>query len=255
MTTTTKTKILARELSVFHGDIRAVRDLTLAIPEHCIYGVIGPSRSGKTSLLRTINLLSVEVDGARTSGCLQIDGQDILRPGIDRARLRRRVSIVFARPEQLPGSVYENLVYGPRLAGAGSAADLGALVESSLKAAGLWDEVKDRLRSSARALSGGQQQRLCLARAIAMQPEIILLDEPCSGLDPISTSKIEETLRSLRGRTTCVLVTNNIKQAARLTDFTAFLLFGERIEDGPTSSLFGAPRDQRTADYVEGRFG
>jgi phosphate transport system ATP-binding protein len=252
---TARPKLDVRALRVSYGRVSAVRDLDLAVPTGSIYALIGPARSGKTSLLRTINLLSLEIDGAEAAGRILLDGEDILRPDVDRARLRRRVGMVFATPQPLPGSIYDNLVYGPRLAGVRGQARLTALVEASLSAAQLWDEVKDRLDKSAFALSGGQQQRLCLARTIALDPEIVLLDEPCSGLDPISTLKIEEAMRSLRSRFTWVLVTNNTKQAARVSDRTAFLLGGELVEEGPTAQLFTAPKDARTADYVEGRFG
>jgi len=248
-------KLEVRALSIRYERVPAVRDLDLAVPAGSIYAIIGPAGSGKTSLLRTVNLLSLEVDGAEAAGRILIDGEDILRPDIDRARLRRRVGMVFATPQPLPGTVYDNLVYGPRLAGVRGQARLDELVESSLRASQLWDEVKDRLGKSAFALSGGQQQRLCLARTIALGPEIVLLDEPCSGLDPISTLKIEETMRSLRSRFTWVLVTNNTKQAARVSDRTAFLLGGELVEEAPTPQLFTAPKDARTGDYVEGRFG
>jgi phosphate transport system ATP-binding protein len=249
------TKIDIRALTVRYSGPAVVRDLTLAIPENSIYALIGPSGSGKTSVLRTLNLLSVDVDRARVEGQILVDGQDVLRAGVDRAALRRRIGMVFATPQPLPGSIYDNLVYGPRLGGIHGRADLDVLVETSLRAAELWDEVKDRLRRSAFALSGGQQQRLCIARTIALGPEVILLDEPCSGLDPISTLKIEEMMRSLRSRFTWVLVTNNTKQAARVSQRTAFLLLGELVEDGPTAALFTSPRDERTGDYIEGRFG
>jgi len=248
-------KLAIRGLHVRYGQLRAVRGVDLAIPAGCVYAIIGPARSGKTSLLRTINLLSLEVDGAAVEGRILVDGEDVLRGDVDRARLRRRVGMVFATPQPLPGTIHDNLVYGPRLAGVRAPSQLAALIEESLRAAQLWDEVKDRLHESASALSGGQQQRLCLARTIALGPEIVLLDEPCSGLDPISTLKIEETMRSLRSRFTWVLVTNNTKQAARVSDRTAFMLAGELIEEAPTGRLFTAPVDQRTADYVEGRFG
>jgi len=252
---TTSPKLDVRALDVRYGRVSAVRGLDLAVPPGSICAIIGPARSGKTSLLRTINLLSLEIDGAEVDGRILVDGEDILRPDTDRARLRRRIGMVFATPQPLPGSIRDNLVYGPRLAGVHGQARLAALVESSLRAAQLWDEVKDRLDLSAFALSGGQQQRLCLARTIALDPEIVLLDEPCSGLDPISTLKIEETMRALRSRFTWVLVTNNTKQAARVSDRTAFLLGGELVEEAPTAQLFTAPRDPRTGDYVEGRFG
>lgn len=249
------TKIDICKLSVRYGGPAVVRNVDLAIPEKSIYAIIGPSGSGKTSLLRTINLLSVDVDRARIDGRLLIDGSDVLRPGVDRSALRRRVGMVFASPQPLPGSVYDNLIYGPRLSGVSGRTELAELVESSLRAAELWDEVKDRLQRSALALSGGQQQRLCFARTLALRPEVVLLDEPCSGLDPISTLKIEEMMRSLRSRFTWVLVTNNTKQAARVSQRTAFLLQGELVEAGPTAALFTTPRDSRTGDYIEGRFG
>ena len=248
-------KIDIRELTIRYAGPPVVRDVDLAIPENSIYAIIGPSGSGKTSILRTINLLSVDVDRARVEGQILVDGKDVLHDKVDRADLRRKVGMVFATPQPLPGSIFDNLVYGPRLGGVRRRADLDALVESSLRAAELWDEVKDRLRVSAFALSGGQQQRLCIARTLALGPEVVLLDEPCSGLDPVSTFKIEEMMRSLRSRFTWVLVTNNTKQAARVSQRTAFLLLGELLEDGPTAELFTAPRNPRTGDYLEGRFG
>jgi phosphate transport system ATP-binding protein len=248
-------KLTTRGLQVRYGPLVAVRGVDLAIPAGCVYAIIGPARSGKTSVLRTMNLLSVEVDGAAVEGRILVDGEDVLGRDVDRVRLRRRIGMVFATPQPLPGTIHDNLVYGPRLAGVRAASKLAAVVEESLRAAQLWDEVKDRLHRSASALSGGQQQRLCLARTIALGPEIVLLDEPCSGLDPISTLKIEETMRALRSRFTWVLVTNNTKQAARVSDRTAFMLAGELIEEAPTDRLFTAPADPRTADYVEGRFG
>lgn len=248
-------KIDIRKLTIGYAGPPVVRDVDLAIPENSIYAIIGPAGSGKTSILRTINLLSVDVDRARVAGQILLDEKDVLRAEVDRTSLRRRVGMVFATPQPLPGSIYDNLVYGPRLAGIHRRAELDELVESSLRAAELWDEVKDRLRRSAFALSGGQQQRLCIARTIALGPEVVLLDEPCSGLDPISTFKIEEMMRSLRSRFTWVLVTNNTKQAARVSERTAFLLLGELLEDGPTAELFTAPKNARTGDYIEGRFG
>ena len=248
-------KLVTRALHVRYGRVPAVRGVDVDIPAGAIYAIIGPARSGKTSLLRSMNLLSIEVDGATVEGRILMDGENVLRPDVDRVRLRRRIGMVFATPQPLPGTIYDNLVYGPRLAGVRTRSALADLVEQSLRAAQLWDEVKDRLGRSALALSGGQQQRLCLARTIALGPEVVLLDEPCSGLDPISTLKIEETMRSLRSRFTWVLVTNNTKQAARVSDRTAFMLAGELVEEAPTDRLFTAPRDTRTGDYVEGRFG
>lgn len=248
-------KVELRKLTIGYQGPPVVLSLDLAIPKNSIYAIIGPAGSGKTSVLRTITLLSVDVDRAKVQGQVLIDGKDVMRPDVDRAELRRRVGMVFATPQPLPGSITDNLTYGPRLAGVKGRADLAQLVESSLRAAELWDEVKDRLKRSAFALSGGQQQRLCIARTIALAPEVVLLDEPCSGLDPISTLKIEEMMHSLQSRFTWVLVTNNTKQAARVSHRTAFLLQGELVEDGPTTRLFTAPHDTRTGDYLEGRFG
>lgn len=253
--TAARTKIQLAGLSIGFAGKPSVHDVNLAIPEHSVYALIGPSGSGKTSVLRTINLLSIEVDHAEVQGQVLLDGSDVLAKGVDRTAVRRRVGMVFAQPQPLPGSIYYNLTYGPRLAGKKSRAELEQLVESSLRAAELWEEVKDRLTSSAFALSGGQQQRLCIARALTLSPEVVLLDEPCSGLDPISTYKIEEMMRSLKQRLTWVIVTNNTKQAARVSDRTAFMLSGRLIEDDVTQRLFTKPRDPRTADYVEGRFG
>jgi phosphate transport system ATP-binding protein len=201
--------------------------------------------------------MSVELDGARVEGSIKMDDEEILgRKGADNlAQLRRKVGIVFATPQPLPRSIYENIVFGPRIAGVKKKAELDALVEETQRAAQLWDEVKDRLDLMGTALSGGQQQRLCLARTLALRPEVVLLDEPCSGLDPISTYKIEESMQELKANITFVLVTNNTKQAARVADRTAFFLMGEVVEDGPTSKVFTRPNDQRTSDYIEGRFG
>jgi len=245
----------ARRLTIGYGGAPVVRGVDLMIPRGSIYALIGPAASGKTSLLRTFNLLALDVDRARVEGEVLVAGEPILGRDVDRARHRRRVGMVFATPQPLPGSIAHNLTFGPRLAGVRARSELAAIAESSLRLAQLWDEVKDRLEAPARALSGGQQQRLCLARTLALDPEIILLDEPCSGLDPIATLKIEDAMRSLRERITWVLVTNNTKQAARVSDRTAFLLSGELVEAGPTDQLFTRPSDRRTGDYLEGRFG
>jgi phosphate transport system ATP-binding protein len=248
-------KIRLEQLSISYGDREVVRRLDLSIPTGAIYALIGPAGSGKTSVLRTISLLSIDIDDARVTGKVLLDGRDLLGEGLDRPALRRRVALVFATPQPLPGSIYHNLTFGPRLAGRKARRELEALVEASLRSAELWDEVKDRLHGPASALSGGQQQRLCIARALALNPEVVLLDEPCSGLDPISTARIESMMRSLQSKLTWVIVTNNTKQAARVSDRAAFLLSGELVEDGPTERLFTRPSDPRTADYVEGRFG
>ncbi len=248
-------KIANRNFSVFYGAIRALRGITLDVRAHQILGIIGPAGSGKTALLRAMNRLNDLNPNCRVVGQILLDGEDIYQPDFDAVRLRKRVGMVFALPVPLPLSLFDNIVYGPRLSGIRARTRLNELVERSLQAAFLWDEVKDRLHTSAMRLSGGQQQRLCLARVLAMEPEVILLDEPCSGLDPISTARIEEALIALKSKYTIVLVTNNTKQAARVADITAFLLQGELIEVGPTSRIFTAPEDQRTNDYVSGRFG
>jgi phosphate transport system ATP-binding protein len=248
-------KLELRALSIRYDGPPIVRAVNLGVPANSIYAFIGPAGSGKTSILRTINLLATDVDGARVTGEVLLDGTDVLTARVDRAIIRRKIPMVFATPQPLPRSIYENLVFGPRLAGVKDKGKLDALVEASLSAAQLWAEVKDRLGHSAFALSGGQQQRLCIARAIALEPEVILLDEPCSGLDPISTLKIEEAMQALKDRYTWLIVTNNTKQAARVSDRTAFFLMGDLVEDAPTDRLFTAPRDQRTSDYIEGRFG
>jgi len=249
-------KLEIKDLTIrYDGGPPVVRKVGLAIGQNSIYAFIGPAGSGKTSILRTINLLSIDVDRAQVEGEVRLDGIDLLTARVDRARIRRKVPMVFATPQPLPRSIYENLVFGPRLAGIRQRPRLDELVEKSLTAAQLWGEVKDRLHQSAFTLSGGQQQRLCIARAIALEPELILLDEPCSGLDPISTLRIEEAMESLKERYTWIIVTNNTKQAARVSERTAFFLMGELVEDGPTGRLFTAPRDARTGDYIEGRFG
>ncbi len=257
MTSQPKTDVhlAARDFSLFFGQNQALRDITLDVRRHAILGIIGPSGSGKTSFLRALNRLNDLHPDCHTEGLLTIDGADIYHPAFDPVALRKRVGMVFALPIPLPMSIYENVVYGPRLAGRQRRGALDELVESSLRSAFLWDEVKDRLHTSGMRLSGGQQQRLCLARVLAMRAEVILLDEPCSGLDPISTAKIEEALTALKARHTIVLVTNNTKQAARIADETAFFLMGELVEHGPTRQLFTVPNDPRTNDYVTGRFG
>jgi phosphate transport system ATP-binding protein len=248
-------KIAVRNFSAFLGRTQALRSITLDVPQNLILGIIGPAASGKTTFLRALNRLNDLAPDSRMEGDILLDGQNIYGPEYDVVGLRRRVGMVFALPISLPMSIYANVTYGPRLAGIRDGDRLGELVEQSLKAAFLWDEVKDRLNTSALRLSGGQQQRLCLARVLAMEPEVVLLDEPCSGLDPISTAKIEEALTVLKRRYTIVLVTNNTKQAGRIADQTAFFLLGELIEIEATHQLFTRPRDQRTNDYVTGRFG
>jgi len=252
---TDNVKIATRNFSVFYGAARALHGISLDVPAHQILGIIGPAGSGKTALLRAMNRLNDLNPDCRAEGQILLDGQDIYQPDFDAVRLRKQVGMVFALPVPLPMSLFDNIAYGPRLSGIRTRMRLNSLVERSLQSAFLWDEVKDRLHTSAMRLSGGQQQRLCLARVLAMEPEVILLDEPCSGLDPISTARIEEALIALKSKYTIVLVTNNTKQAARVADTTAFLLQGELVEVGPTDRIFTAPGDQKTNDYVSGRFG
>ncbi len=248
------TKMAVQDWSVWYGAIHALKSVTLEIAPREILGVIGPANSGKTSLLRSLNRMNETNPAFRYTGTITLDGRDLYRD-LESQQVRRRVGIVFALPLPLPISIYDNVIYGPRLRGERSRGRLDGLVERSLDAASLWDEVKDRLHQSAMKLSGGQQQRLCIARTLAMEPEVILFDEPCSGLDPISTAKVEETMVQLKTRYTLVLVTNNTKQAARVSDRVAFFLMGELIELGRTDLIFTAPHDHRTNDYITGRFG
>ena len=248
-------KIIVQTFSVFFGKVQSLRWITMSIAPNRILGIIGPSSSGKTTFLRSLNRLNDLVPDSHMEGKILIDGEDITHPACDVVRLRKRVGMVFALPVALPDSIYENIVYGPRLSGVRSGDLLDERVEKSLQAAFLWDEVKDRLKTSALRLSGGQQQRLCLARVLAMEPEIILLDEPCSGLDPISTAKIEEALTLLKKQYTIILVTNNTKQAGRIADDTAFFLMGELVEYGETGKVFTVPKNPKTNEYITGRFG
>ena len=248
-------KIRIEDLSFFYGDFQALDQVNLDIRPREVFGLMGPAKSGKSTLLRVLNRMCDLLTGIRVEGRVRLDQEDILAPDYDVVSLRRRVGLVLSRPTPLPRSVYENLALAPRLAGQKNRGELNDLVERSLKAAQLWDEVKDRLEDSALKLSGGQQQRLCLARTLAMEPEVILLDEPTSGLDPISTAKIEATLLELKKQYTIILVSNNTKQIARATDRVAFLLMSRIIEIGDTNQIFTVPKDPRTDDYISGRFG
>ena len=246
--------ISIRDLNIRWGGESVLRGLSLDIVPNELLSIIGPSNSGKTTFLRSLNRLNDLDPGISKTGRILLDGRDIDREiGIE--ELRKRIGMIFALPIPLPISVYDNVTYGPRLAGVRKKDTLDRIVEDSLKAAFLWDEVRDRLKSSAQKLSGGQQQRLCIARTLALEPDVILFDEPCSGLDPISTAKVEDSMLELRKRHTIVLVTNNTKQAARVGTRTAFFLMGEMVEVGPTGLIFTSPADKRTEDYVVGRFG
>ncbi|MBI2016948.1 MAG: phosphate ABC transporter ATP-binding protein [Candidatus Rokubacteria bacterium] len=241
-------------LSFWYGAKLALRDVTMSVPKHRITAYIGPSGCGKSTLLRCLNRMNDLVDGVRLEGTIRIGGTDIHDPALDVTELRKRVGMVFQKSNPFPKSVFENVAYGPRILGVRSA-DLEGIVERSLRAAALWDEVQDRLADSALSLSGGQQQRLCIARAIAVEPDVLLMDEPCSALDPIATAKIEELMLELKDSYTIVIVTHIMLQAARVSDYTGFLLLGELVEYGVTRDLFTNPRDKRTEDYITGRFG
>jgi len=247
-------KIIIKNLSASYSNISALRNVTFSIKENEILGVIGPANSGKTSFLRTLNRLNDLDPRFQCQGEVLIDGKDIYRKW-NVFELRKKVGMVFALPSPLPISIFENLAYGPRRHGIRSKKQLAEIVERSLNAAFLWEEVKDRLHESALKLSGGQQQRLCIARTLALEPEIILFDEPCSGLDPISTAKIEEAMYELKNDYTLILVTNNTKQAARVSDRVAFFLMGELVEIDKTDKIFTVPKDKRTEGYISGRYG
>ena len=247
--------IQAKAFNAWYGSFQAIHDLTLDIPRQSVTALIGPSGCGKSTFLRWMNRMNDTIAGARASGTLTLDGEDILARSVDVVDLRRRVGMVFQRPNPFPKSIFDNVAFGPRLHWRHSRADLEDLVEQSLRSAALWNEVKDRLHSSALGLSGGQQQRLCIARAIAGGPEVLLMDEPCSALDPKSTASVEELIRELRTAYTIVIVTHNMQQASRISDRTAFFFEGSLIEAGQTETLFTNPKSKQTEDYVTGRFG
>jgi phosphate transport system ATP-binding protein len=249
-------KMRADKVSVYYGDKQALRDVSINIYDDLVTAFIGPSGCGKSTFLRCLNRMNDTISSARVTGKITLDDQDITASGMDVVQLRARVGMVFQKPNPFPKSIYDNVAYGPRIHGLStSKSELDGIVESSLKRAGLWDEVKDRLQESGTALSGGQQQRLCIARAIAVDPEVILMDEPCSALDPIATAKIEELIHELRGRYAIAIVTHNMQQAARVSQRTAFYHLGELVEYGKTSEMFTNPRQQRTQDYITGRYG
>ncbi len=243
----------AVDVSVYYGDARAVNDVNLVVPANQVVALIGPSGCGKSTLLRCFNRMNDLIPGAWVDGEVRFHGQNLYEEDVDPVEVRRRIGMVFQKPNPFPKSVYENTAFGPRING--FEGDLGELVETSLRQAALWDEVHDRLGDSAYDLSGGQQQRLCIARTLAVKPEIVLMDEPASALDPIATQKIEDLIYELKQDYTIVIVTHNMQQAARISDYTAFLYMGELIEYGPTDAIFTNPREERTEAYVTGRFG
>lgn len=248
-------KLKIENLDLYYEKFHALKSINLSIPRNRIAAFIGPSGCGKSTLLKTLNRMNDLVPGCRVTGKVLLDGTDVLAPDTDVNLLRKRVGMVFQKPNPFPMSVYDNIAYGPRTHGVRSKVKLDEIVEKSLRDAAIWDEVKDRLKKSALGLSGGQQQRLCIARALAVEPEVLLMDEPTSALDPISTAKIEDLAAELKKQFTIVIVTHNMQQAVRISDRTAFFLLGEMVEFGATESLFSMPRDKRTEDYITGRFG
>ena len=249
-----KVKFDVRSLNLFYGEFQALKQINMQIKEHEITALIGPSGCGKSTLLKTLNRMNDFVTGAKVEGEIRMDGKDIYRD-MDGIELRYKVGMVFQQPNPFPKSVYDNVAYGPRIFGIRKKSRLDEIVEKSLRQAAIWDELKDRLHKNALGLSGGQQQRLCIARTLAVEPEVILMDEPTSALDPISTSKIEDLASELKNQYTIVIVTHNMQQAARISDKTAFFLLGEMVEFGNTAELFEKPQDKRTENYITGRFG
>jgi phosphate transport system ATP-binding protein len=247
--------ISAQRFSFWYGATQALHDITVTIPPRAVTALIGPSGCGKSTFLRSINRLNALIPGVRHAGAISLDGEDVYAKGMDLVSLRQRVGMVFQRWNPFPKSIYDNVAYGPRINGTASRGQIDEIVEQSLRRAALWEEVKDRLRQSALSLSGGQQQRLCIARALANEPDVLLLDEPASALDPIATQKIEELLYELRSELTIVIVTHNMQQAARVSDYTAFFYLGRLIEVNETGRLFTTPREERTEAYITGRFG
>ena len=247
-------KIEISDLDLYYGDFHALKNINLSIPEKEITAFIGPSGCGKSTLLKSLNRMNDSIEGCKITGKVTLDGEDIYN-GMDPALLRRRVGMVFQKPNPFPMSIYDNIAYGPRTHGIKSKVKLDEIIEESLRQAAIWDEVKDRLKKSALGLSGGQQQRLCIARALAVGPEVLLMDEPTSALDPISTSRIEDLVTELKKNYTIIIVTHNMQQAARISNNTAFFLLGEIVEYDNTEKIFSLPSDKRTEDYITGRFG
>ena len=250
-----ETKISIQDLNLYYGDFHALKGVNMEIPRNKVTAFIGPSGCGKSTCLKTINRMNDMVENCRITGKVTIDGEDIYDPRTDVTLLRKRAGMVFQKPNPFPMTLYDNIAYGPRVHGMKSKQKLDEIVERSLKSAALWDEVKDRLKKSALGLSGGQQQRLCIARALAVEPDILLMDEPTSALDPISTLKIEDLMDDLRAKYTVIIVTHNMQQAARIADKTAFFLLGEIVEFTDTLTMFNNPKDERTERYITGRFG
>jgi phosphate transport system ATP-binding protein len=253
---TTTPKMTARDVSIYYGTKKAIDEVSIDIATQHVTAFIGPSGCGKSTFLRALNRMNDTIASCRVEGNIELDGENIRSPAMDVVQLRARVGMVFQKPNPFPKSIYENIAYGPRIHGiSGSKAELDGMVETALQKAGLWEEVKDRLTDSGTALSGGQQQRLCIARAIAVDPEVILMDEPCSALDPIATARIEELIGELKGRYAIVIVTHSMQQAARVSQRTAFFHLGKMVEYGKTSDIFTNPREERTKDYITGRYG
>lgn len=250
-----KDKIVTKDLNLFYGTNHALKDVNMSIKDKSITAFIGPSGCGKSTFLKTLNRMNDLVPGVKIQGLITLDGEDIYDSRVDTTLLRKKIGMVFQQPNPFPMSIYDNVAYGPRIHGIKSKVKLDQIVEESLIGAALFDEVKDRLKKSALGLSGGQQQRLCIARALAVEPEILLMDEPTSALDPISTLKIEDLMSELKEKYTVAIVTHNMQQAARISDYTAFFLVGEVVEFAPTDTLFTRPGDKRTEDYITGRFG
>ena len=250
-----KTKIAVQDLNLYYGENHALKDIQMKISENAITAFIGPSGCGKSTFLKTLNRMNDLVDNVKITGKVEMDGEDIYGKNIDITMLRKKVGMVFQKPNPFPMSISDNIAYGPRVHGIHDKRKLDQIVEESLQGAAIWDECKDRLKKSALGLSGGQQQRICIARALAVQPEVLLMDEPTSALDPISTIKIEDLMEELKKKYTVVVVTHNMQQAVRVSDYTAFFLVGEMVEFGETKSLFAYPQDKRTEDYITGRFG
>ena len=250
-----KIKVKVENLNLYYGENHALKDVNMDIQENAVTAFIGPSGCGKSTFLKTLNRMNDLVDGVRIDGKVLLDGEDIYEPGVDTTILRKKVGMVFQQPNPFPMSIYENIADGPRVHGIRDKKRLDQIVEESLRGAAIFDEVKDRLKKSAMGLSGGQQQRICIARALAVQPEVLLMDEPTSALDPISTAKIEELMEDLKKKYTVIVVTHNMQQATRVSDQTAFFLVGEMVEFGDTKQIFSYPQDKRTEDYITGRFG